>query len=149
MKTFKDFHLYLGQPVKVWFADEHGRMTIECEGRLSWNHEEDTEWIIYSPLPTDELDAFEDTDFEFKLLLRPLSDMTEEEAKCWYDFRGRYQITNPKCAIENVYRGLYSEGHNGMQVAELTRHLLSKGFDIFDLIPAGLAIDRTKHKATV
>lgn len=72
------FNLYIGQPVKVWLEDENGKFTIEREGTLSWNHEEGHEWVIYHLLSTDPLD-FDGWDFRFKLLLRPLSSMTEEE----------------------------------------------------------------------
>lgn len=52
-----------------------------------------------------------------KLLLRPLSDMTDEE-------------------MDEVWYG----------PSERTRYLLSKGFDLFGLIEAGLAIDATTLK---
>lgn len=60
-------------------------------------------------------------DFEIKLLLRPLSDMTDEEA--------------------DITHGILNDYHTH----EATRFLLSKHFDLFNLIPEGLAIDKTKH----
>jgi len=63
--------------------------------------------------------------------LRPLSSMTEDEK------------------TDAVYPMLYGlttlEGDENIgQSAELTKYLLSKHFDLFQLIEAGLAIDATK-----
>lgn len=70
-----------------------------------------------------------------KLILRPLSSMTKEEeveiVKLAYDCEnGR---PNLKLAIA-------SAGY-----PEVFRYLLSKHFDLFNLIPDGLAIDKTKQ----
>lgn len=75
------------------------------------------------------------------LLLRPLSDMTEEEQTevgeierdVMDDFRGQYI---PKEQEEWT--------HNAFPEAAKTFYLLSKGFDLFGLIDSGLAIDKTK-----
>lgn len=64
-----------------------------------------------------------------KPILRPLSSMTEEELS----------------AMESIY-GFYASKPYAERLgtdAEVTRHLLSKGFDLFNLIPEGLAIDST------
>jgi len=61
----------------------------------------------------------------FKLLLRPLSDMTEKEK----------QIA--------LHIGL-SESDTWIGGAKRTDYLLKQGFDLFNLIPEGLAIDKTK-----
>lgn len=66
-----------------------------------------------------------------KPILRPISDMTKEERKAWSDsFKGsiaglhKYQlIANPEA------RG--------------TLHLIRQGFDVFNWIKKGLAIDKT------
>lgn len=64
-------------------------------------------------------------------ILRPLSDITEGEEK-W---------------IES-----YCEGRGAMpnakDMAAITAFLLSCGFDLFGLIDAGLAIDKTKSEST-
>lgn len=121
---------------------------------------------------------------EFKLLLRPLSDMTEEDFKefakpesfaahdgYWYacnraidpDFEGTViEHINDACdddpenvlmlhiATKHLSCGWiqYEEMYHSLGVkgeAAWFRFLLSKGFDLFDLIPAGLAIDKTKR----
>lgn len=68
---------------------------------------------------------------DVKPILRPLSDMTEEE-RVEYD---RLQVV---CYSVNLF---YDQVKTD---ATLTNFLLSKHFDLFDLIPAGLAIDKTK-----
>ena len=125
-KTFKDWHLYFGQPVKVYFEDDYGKFTIERKGTLSWSQEhDDCYYVLYE---TDQNDDFEGCDFDWKLILRPLSDMTEEE-------KNEYLLigTDSSTRFE----------HN----ARRTQYLLSKGFDLFGLIDAGLAIDKTKLDA--
>lgn len=64
---------------------------------------------------------------EVKPILRPLSDMTEEE------------YMEVQYRVDKI--GL---GYDAQQGAEITRYLLSKHFDLFGWIPAGLAIDKTK-----
>lgn len=59
----------------------------------------------------------------FKPILRPLSDMTEEEAKEAYTIRGK-----------NAFHEF---------TGETVKYLLFKHFDLFDLIESGHAIDKT------
>lgn len=69
-----------------------------------------------------------------KPLLRPLSDMTEEEA-------------DEHDALEEQFDESNTDNKAGAIVtwaAESTRWCLSKGFDLFGLIESGLAI-KTKH----
>lgn len=63
-----------------------------------------------------------------KLLLRPLSDMTEEE-KEWQQNQSKKS---------SGFFPSYTE------IAELTKYLLSREFDLFHLIESGLALDKTK-----
>lgn len=85
-------------------------------------------------------------------LLRPLSDMTEEEAREIYrmDFGSEFEVKdwmeeNP--ALEwirgdnEVYR---EEIDIFIGSPEIWAYLLSRGFDLFGLIEAGLAKDKTK-----
>lgn len=65
---------------------------------------------------------------DYQLILRPLSDMSEEERKEADDVRGE----GDGC------------GNNAISEAYEFKYLLSKGFDLFGLIEAGLAIDKTK-----
>lgn len=64
---------------------------------------------------------------DMKLILRPLSDMTEEEGAEY---------------TKKVTHGLsFMVGeHQAQSYAEATRYLLSNHFDLFGLIEAGLAI---------
>lgn len=73
------------------------------------------------------------------LFLRPLSDMTEEEMQeCGnmiYDFSDDPEL--------NTWEWQYFQ--IGLAPEQLY-YLLKKGFDLFNLIPEGLAIDKTKIK---
>ena len=60
-------------------------------------------------------------------ILRPLSDMTEEESN------------EVQYKVDKIGIGFYPKEH-----AEIVIYLTSLGFDIFGWIPAGLAIDKTK-----
>jgi hypothetical protein len=63
---------------------------------------------------------------EVKPLLRPLSDLTAIESEDMDVFRHRIRQND-----------LIAAG------AHMTRYLLSRGFDLFGLIDAGLALDKT------
>jgi hypothetical protein len=71
---------------------------------------------------------------EFKLILRPLSDMTEDESKklglhgIWED-------------IKDISTGIWDDT---LFYPEDFIKLLKEGFDLFGLIESGLAIDATK-----
>lgn len=77
------------------------------------------------------IDFFEE--FEFvKPILRPLSDMNEEESKevCKY-------IRDPKAL--QVFRTCFGKEFINPSV---TRYLLSRHFDLFNLIHQGLAVNK-------
>jgi hypothetical protein len=114
----KDYlHLYL--PVKfIWVKDavpfKKGEIgTLEAKDLQYWN--------------------------EFKKpILRPLSDMTEEELQeCGnlvYDFSDDPELNNHKW-----------QDFQTLLTSEQFHWLLKKHFDLFGLIEAGLAIDKTKQ----
>ena len=102
---------------------------------------------------------------DWKIILRPLSDMTEEECMvlCGYDkFKDvrellkfekedkgafiEYRWKDSQIGLDDGYAysssGVYYDKHEW--TPELTRYLLSKHFDLFGLIESGLAIDKTK-----
>jgi len=106
---------------------------------------------------------------DVKLLLRPLSDMTEEVMKeLWHlifkrQFIGnnirfikeRTHYTEPRWVLSSGVERLGIElngnvwadsdlHHYKFNPNEVTKFLLSKGFDLFNLIPEGLALDKTK-----
>jgi len=113
--NIKDYlHLYLG-----------------CEIELEYKGKKIIERLDSINLRTGRIDTktFVDFDFDVKPILRPLSDMTEEERRQWLDFRLNSRI----------------EPERSFQLSEAmrTKFLLSKYFDLFGLIEAGLAIDAT------
>lgn len=112
MKNFKDYaHLYIGCQMVSNTTGRHGKL---LQVRV------------------------DDTDYEAKPILRPLSDMTQEEAKHIIDFFGKeVTVKGWKSNYETTCLN-----HN----PEFTRWLLSLGFDIFGLIKAGIALDKTTIK---
>lgn len=124
-KEIKDYlHLYLGceceitQPTVHKFADGFEYTysgVVKLSAEILW--------------------AFQTVLYRLKPILRPLSDMTEEELQeCGnmiYDFSDDPELNNHKwqdfeiCAVEQFY------------------WLLKKHFDLFGLIESGLAVDKT------
>lgn len=90
-----------------------------------------------------------------KPLLRPLSDMTEEEMRGWALIAApRENMTDDyiKKSHEDFLKQVSKKGLDAFEVNsgefhlafELTHYLLSLHFDLFGLIESGLAIDKTK-----
>ena len=75
-----------------------------------------------------------------KLLLRPLSDMTEDEGFALSDIMGFFTPDNFISAIKSGSKYVMDFRLS----FELTQYLLKQGFDLFGLIESGLAIDKTK-----
>jgi hypothetical protein len=156
MKDIKDYlHLYLFSKCVVTEISE--KFKAHCGYTIG------NETILGPILLTCVLDEA----LQVKLLLRPLSDMTEEEAA----FIGELVYSKPdsvKWRVEhkgnylNIYRkhyfksitidyasgdiDFYDEGEldTSLQQTEIFRYLLSMDFDLFGLIEAGLTIDKTK-----
>lgn len=80
----------------------------------------------------------------FKPLLRPLSDLLQE-----YDLQNGYEGWESEW-IEHIwdFAGKVEEANILACPYELMQDLLSKHFDIFQLIPKGLAIDLNTIKET-
>lgn len=127
MKDIKDYiHLYLGcecideNGERGWFSgfDVCERdysitmISMRYQGR-------DDDFAVFND--NEECDRI-------KLLLRPLSDITEEEKK----------------EIEAMEQNNTSYPTMAYALAPHFVYLLSRGFDIFGLIDAGLALDKTK-----
>jgi len=74
---------------------------------------------------------------EIKPILRPVSDMSEEEKHTLFTIM--YGTINAFCAV----RLRFDVKLDSLSV-ECFPYMLSRHFDIFGLIPAGLAIDKTK-----
>lgn len=93
-----------------------------------------------------------------KPLLRPLSDIKKKEAREYASFYMNYigdevpvHVDLGKGDVkiivgdeENHCAVLWPLGPHGHKPESL-RYLLSRHFDIFNLIPEGLALDKTKH----
>jgi hypothetical protein len=101
----------------------------------------------------DDYDVLNDDEMcdRIKLILRPLEDLTEEECgEYWGLIGGSPHLFDRKHFMEWLIVGSTDdEWEQGMvfgalEAALTTNYLISKGFDVFDLIPAGLAIDKTK-----
>lgn len=74
-----------------------------------------------------------------KPILRPLADMTEEEGALMDDMAKRQRDNYIEIQNCKFFDGIRTES------AEAFAFLLSKHFDLFGLIEAGLAIDKTNQ----
>lgn len=118
-KNIKDYlHLYMG--CKFVLTDDDG---IDRQFHLTaYNYNYYRDWHS-----------------ELKPILRPLSDMSEDEA-AHIDDLARRQLDG----IETPANTKFVTGIR-TNTAEALRWCLSKRFDVFGLIAAGLAIDITKQ----
>lgn len=158
-KNIKDYlHLYLGCEVGI------------KDGGILYGNEKMTEINTYGYVHLYERDGYWPID-QIKPILRPLSDMSEEERKeLWkYIFKREFNengiivfrkdrttSTEPRYVMSSGLERLGIE-MNGTIWAdsdlspfkhnqhEVTLWLLSKRFDLFGLIESGLAIDKTKN----
>lgn len=80
-----------------------------------------------------------------KPILRPLSDMTGGERIAAYDLHFHKNMNVDKIAPTTKVNTLTLWMKDGFEhfTPDTTRYLLAKSFDIFGLIEAGLAIDKT------
>jgi hypothetical protein len=123
-KKIEDFiHLYIGCEVFGTYNDNSGSKGI-LTGVTNGGHECEIQFILEDGINVEEDPEWNETK-EVKLILRPLSDknMSTDELREWCKRRQR--------------KGWMPGVH-----ADNTAWLLSKRFDLFDLIPAGLAIDK-------
>lgn len=129
-KKIEDYlHLYLGCEVqtdegKGYLTGIHGEYGAEVQLIIDGNASE-------SPCYPQGV----------KSILRSLSDMTEDEM-IYIDDEFSYGYV-----LSNLSKSLKAGSLYQMKIGEtfeITRYLLSKGFDLFGLIEAGLAIDKTK-----
>jgi hypothetical protein len=123
MKELKDYiNLYIGQLIQHTLNDDNDIVISRVTGYYSDGIEVQ---LVHNGEHKCILPHFKDA----KLILRRLDSMTEEEAKeiGWWD-EGEIH---------------YAKDFNSkwMFSAENMLYLLSKGFDLFDLIDAGLAIE--------
>lgn len=142
-KNIKDYlHLYLGQRVEVMPAQSKsysGQLQqIDINGYCILADESITRHAYFQYC---------------KLILRPLNSMTEEEAKDLAHIYTGLKITYVRITDGQVIFN-YLEGdqvHENVLDVEIVnpdsfRYLLSKGFDLFGLIDAGLAIEISSNQ---
>lgn len=112
-KKIRDYaHLYIGCQCR-WILRSPGGLGLQ---KINYFTLPDASWLLNRE--------------GFKLLLRPLFDITAVEQNEWW------AIDLPK--DDTIF--LYESQRNALR----TQYLLSKGFDLFGLIEAGLALDKTK-----
>lgn len=165
-KNIKDYlSLYLGCQVLVQGEERKGYLT----GVNNGGHECEIQYqLADNPHHLEEEPEFASAE-DVKMVLRPLSDMTEEEfteAVMLHWGTSRDIIKKTISKIERLkevkqitkygtsipYVAFDKEGKHYMTATfsqnsmnpEQTLYLLSKHFDLFNLIPEGLAIDKTK-----
>lgn len=137
-KNIEDYaHLYIGCTVKSYWGTTSEIVTLVgvADGILIYDFWRDETEVAHS------WDATLESEHPDKLLLRPLSSMTEEEAAYIdVEFSFGHEMSNLSNSLKegSLYQMRVSE------TFEITRYLLSKSFDLFGLIEAGLAIDSTK-----
>lgn len=146
-KDIKDYlHLYLGCEVEVRKKDRDKKWLRGFISEISRgsNHGDWVE-VNFKEIVTVLNQEWEERSSNFhnyfigydeiKPILRPLSDMTEEEKK-WL---------NEHEKLKDEFIGLSTEVYFLIEwQAEKIRYLLCKGFDLFNLIPEGLALDKTR-----
>jgi hypothetical protein len=138
MKEIKDYlHLYLG---------------CECKDNVTGQVRKlHTVYMDLNQRPVYELQNIDVvTTFyseEFKPILRPLSDMTEEEInECWKILEWSEMITTPSYR-RNALNEEFLDSDEGRECGwfsfiKILPYLLKQSFDLFNLIPEGLAIDK-------
>ncbi len=83
-------------------------------------------------------------DIEIKPILRPLSDLTKEEAwECWRLCEGNPYLKYAPIQ-ELISDNMHTEEFSIKEWAIAVKYLISKHFDVFDWIEKSLAIDKTK-----
>ena len=135
MKELKDYlHLYLGCEVK--FPKSQSPKTngvVKCDAECIHDLHEYGEWEYCKPI------------------LRPLSDMTQDEADVIWGILDWNERITGVARITDIIREFdvieedndtTSNAHWGY-LCKILPYLLKYGFDLFGLIDAGLAIDKT------
>jgi hypothetical protein len=165
MKDIKDhLHLYLGCDVAREHVESRSKKFFEY-GRLVGASNSEVEKGKTVAIIDVGLDHFHEWYIEeTKPILRPLSDMTEQEA--WEFVGGKSDHLYDDLKIDKIDKtgisisyvinagdeGSFPQSHKFDFFAlgpEQFKHLLSRGFDLFNLIPEGLAIDKTTIKPEI
>jgi hypothetical protein len=141
-KEVKDYlFLYLGCEVMAFhpYADEPGPSKAYLTG-ITGMDEYNVELQFHNGVHAEEEPCYIKYE-EVEPILRPLSDMTNTEAIEMWDIINPHRLHFDVSVKVNYYKRKTS-----CFSAEEVRILLSKHFDLFGLIEAGLAIDSTTIK---
>lgn len=151
MKDIKSYiHLYIGCRAKTT-GGKYGKIvsaSVDGTAIIVYDNEDPRGFVISIAA--------------LKLILRPLESMTPKEITEYYEWPPRYEIT--KFSVEHygikiAYKypdwitpgeWMHSESFfhfNDIRRADKFLWLLSKGFDLFDLKDAGLAVYETDVKS--
>lgn len=149
-KEMKDFiHLYLGCEVLGTYNDTNGSRGY-LTGVTNGGTECEIQFILEDGINVEEQPVFNSID-EVKLILRPLSDMSEEEAKELLLMNDGEATKIHKITNGGITYGIrndsekYTRYFGSLNPPQFV-YLLSRGFDLFELIPAGLAIKQSAVK---
>lgn len=133
-------------------GQENESDTFKLTG-LSYDDTQNCWWAYFTG--TEEMYALIDDVFP---VLRPLSSMTEEEAEKYLRLKhnaysGDYEIKISDAGFWWLFKGISTSQKFKFfgevldeSNADQFQYLLSKGFDLFDLIPNGLAIEAETQK---
>lgn len=137
MKKIEDIKPYL----KYYLGQQH---------RYRYVDQEPGHWIIWSELTPLRLTRLDDLSIDgIQLQLRPLSSMTEEEIIAVNRFTDpdfnptKEQTEKALQALKEDIIYLTFDDLEPAVVFSITHYLLSRGFDLFNLIESGLAISTT------
>lgn len=141
MKEIKDYlHLYLGCEIEFGYKEKKYRGWLRGKSdKTGWECERRSP-SIFAPLLYVKAELI-------KPILRPLSDMTEEEYNEKESFVHKFSGKDIGADGKGVYSNPYMVRSFFCKLeAEKVNYLLSKQFDLFGLIEAGIAIDKTTLK---
>lgn len=140
MKELKDYlHLYIGCDAYV-FPDE----TL-TNGWLEQKLKEIPKMEYKIPVTHDRVRYI--LERGYKPILRPISSMTEEEAKHLITLRGYTDVSNVNFingGVEFDHPGMTTYINFDKQTPEQFAYLLSRGFDLFGLLESNLAVASNK-----
>lgn len=145
-KNIKDYlHLYLGCECIMTRPSYHAVHELGLSGDRTFLL--GGKFLTYFIEPT--------TKAEVKPILRPLSDLTHQEVWVFCNFNEyqkliKYKVHESFLEInwdENEEKDRYYHYYFRQLSARQFHFLLSKHFDVFELIESGLAIDSTKQLA--
>jgi len=139
-KDIKDYlHLYLGCEVLGEYADDEARKGY-LTGVTNGAAECEIQFFLEDGFNVSEYPEWNDS-AKVKILLTPLSEMTKEDFRATF-FDKELAAIDDAYSFEKQFLNCPKSGDVAMYARDFL-YLLLKGFDLFNLIPEGLAIDKT------